>query len=60
MVDDAGGGLEVSIKRNIKNDTSLDACKFPPTLEVGKMRLQKAVLQVIILVVNLRIIMQHI
>ena len=34
-VDDAGEGLVVKITENISDDTILDACKVPPTLEVG-------------------------
>ena len=35
-VDGSGKGSEVRITENINDDTSLDACKGPPTLEVGK------------------------
>ena len=35
-IDDAGEGPEVSISEKINNDKSLDACKGPPKLEVGK------------------------
>ena len=45
----AGEGSDVRITENINYDTSLDACKGLPTLEVGKIRLMKAVWQVIIL-----------
>ena len=35
-VDGAGEGSAVSITENINDDISLDVCKGPPTLEVGK------------------------
>ena len=42
-VDGACEGSEVRITDNINDDTSLDAYKGPPTLEVVKIRLLKEV-----------------
>ena len=44
--DGAGEGSKSIITEKINNDTSLDACKISPTLEVGKIQLLKAVHQV--------------
>ena len=57
-VDGVGEGSEVSITEKINYDTSLDACKDPPTLEVEKIRLLKAVWQVRIMAVKPRMIVQ--
>ena len=49
---DAGKGSKVRITDKIKNDTSLDMCKRPLTLKVVKIRLLKAIWQVIMMAVN--------
>ena len=60
MFDDAGGGSEVGIMNNINDETILDACKGLPTLEVGKIRLLKALRQVRVLALNPRMVVQQI
>ena len=57
MVDDSGEGSVMSIMENINDDTSLDVCKVPPSLEVGKTRLLKSVRQVRTIELNPRMVL---
>ena len=58
-IDDAGEGSEAIITDNINYYTNLDVYKIPPMLEVGKIRLPKAVWNVGIIAVNQRITVQQ-